>query len=66
VNFDAEPAPRRIHRRRGASELAGLDAHDQPYLNVYGAINRAQTRAVLMPAGAALREQVTQLQEKTP
>ena len=45
---------------------AGLDAHGQPYLNVYGAINRAQTRAVLMPAGAALREQVTQLQEKTP
>ena len=45
---------------------AGLDQHGQPYLNVYGAINRAQTRAVLKQAGAAPCEQVNPLQEKSP
>ena len=44
---------------------AGLDPHGQPYLNVYGAINRAQTRAVLTPAGSAPDEQVNPLQEKS-
>lgn len=32
---------------------AGLDNQSQPYLNVYGALNSAETRAVLMPAGQA-------------
>jgi hypothetical protein len=45
---------------------AGLDEHGQPYLNVYGALNRAQTRAVLKQAGAAPFEQVNPLQEKSP
>ena len=45
---------------------AGLDEHGQPYLNVYGAINRAQTLAVLKQAGAAPCEQVNPIQEKSP
>jgi hypothetical protein len=45
---------------------AGLDEHGQPYLNVYGAINRAQTLAVLNQAGAAPCEQVNPMQEKSP
>lgn len=45
---------------------AGLDDVGHPYLNVYGAINRAQTRAVLTLSGSAPCEQVKQLQEKSP
>lgn len=42
---------------------AGLDAQGQPYLTIYGALNRADTRAVLRQAGAAPHSQQASLQE---
>jgi hypothetical protein len=42
---------------------AGLDAQSQPYLIVYGALNSADTRAVLSQAGSARREPRALLQE---
>ena len=42
---------------------AGLDAQGQPYLTVYGALNRADTRAVLRQAGTSFKKQIAFLQE---
>jgi hypothetical protein len=42
---------------------AGLDAQTQPYLTIYGALNSAETRAVLMQRGAARLEPRATLQE---
>lgn len=42
---------------------AGLDEQAQPYLNIYGALNRADTRAVLSQFGAARLEPRATLQE---
>ena len=42
---------------------AGLDAQAQPYLNIYGALNRADTRAVLSQLDAARFEPRATMQE---
>ena len=42
---------------------AGLDARARPYLTVYGALNRADTRAVLMRAGVTRSATRAALQE---
>jgi len=44
---------------------AGLDAAGQAYLNVYGALNRAETRAVLSQAGAGTMAQKNNLPDIT-
>jgi hypothetical protein len=54
---------------RGHQELgwlhAGLDGAGLPYLNIYGALNRVETRAVLSAAGQALAEPFEKFQEKS-
>lgn len=54
---------------RGQQELgwlhAGLDGASLPYLNIYGALNRVETRAVLSSAGQALGEPEQKYQDKS-
>lgn len=56
-------------RIRGHQELgwlhAGLDLSGLPYLNIYGALNRVETRAVLSAVGQALCEPNQKFQEKS-
>lgn len=54
---------------RGHQELgwlhAGLDGAGLPYLNIYGALSRVETRAVLSAVAQALAEPLQKCQEKS-